>query len=235
MSNVQTDLRMIADLLRRRNVCKDVTPILNAIPKIGKNGSGSCIIEQLEITLPKPSNMRPNNIIRLVAIITVKTDGKQINETDIGHMFNNYLFNVIFKGYGLGKEEYYYSSFHLDYEPSNSSNYIHPWFHLTYGGINVKNIEHGQLMILPAPRIPFWPMDFMLGLDFILSNFLNKNEYNKEFIADSYYRSALKKSQDSIWRPYILSISHHWCKFTNCKYNMSDNALSLNYVPTLIQ
>ncbi|MCM1218782.1 MAG: hypothetical protein NC548_30220 [Lachnospiraceae bacterium] len=232
--NIQTELSMIANLLQRRNVCKDVTPILRAIPKIGRNGSGPCKIEKLEITLPKPANMRPNNIIRLVAIITVETDGKHVNEADIDHMFNNYLFNVIFMGYGQGKEEYYYSSIHLDYESSNSSGYIHPCFHLTYGGLGVKNIDHGQLMVLPVPRIPIWPMDFILGLDFILSNFLNKEEY-KGLIADSYYRSALRKSQDSIWRPYILAVAHHWCKFTNCKYNMIDNALSLNYIPTLIQ
>lgn len=157
-----------------------------------------------------------------------------MNEIDIDHMFNNYMFNVVFKGYGANEDEYYYSSFHLDYDPSNSSNFIHPWFHLTYGGINVKNVDHGELMILPAPRIPVWPMDFILGLDFILSNFLDQERYKKEFIADSNYRSALKKAQDSIWRPYILSISHHWCKFSDCKYNMVNIDLSHNYVPTLI-
>lgn len=235
MSNVQTQLTMIASLLRRRKICRDVSPILNVIPTIGKNGGNSFIIEGLELVLPKPSNMRPNNIIKLVGIITVATDCKQMNEINIEHMFNDYFFNVVFKGYGAGKEECYYSSFHLDYEPSNSSNYIHPWFHLTYGGINVKNLDHGELMILPAPRIPFWPMDFMLGLDFILSNFLDQERYNTEFIADSNYRSALKKSQDSIWRPYILSISHHWCKFSDCKYNMVNKDLSHNYVPTLIK
>lgn len=235
MSNVQTQLTMIANLLKRKQICRDVSPIFNAIPKIGKNGENSLKIEGLEIILPKPSNMRPNNITKLVAIITVETDGKQINELEIDHMYENYLFNVLFKGYGPGKEEYYYSSFHLDYDPTNSSDFIHPWFHLTYGGINVKNVAHGELMVLPAPRIPFWPMDFILGLDFILSNFLDIERYNKEFIADSYYRSALKNSQDSIWRPYILSISHHWCKFSNCKYNMVNKALSQNYVPTLIK
>lgn len=234
MSNVQTQLTMIATLLRRRKICRDVSPILNAIPKIGKNGENSIIIEGLEIVLPKPSNMRPTNLIKLVAIITVETTCKQMNEIDIDHVFNNYRFNVVFKGYGANKDEYYYSSFHLDYDPSNSSNFIHPWFHLTYGGINVKNVDHGELMILPAPRIPVWPMDFILGLDFILSNFLDQERYNKEFIADSNYRSALKKAQDSIWRPYILSISHHWCKFSDCKYNMVNTDLSHNYVPTLI-
>lgn len=231
--NLQTELNMIARILQKRRLCKDTTPITNAIQKNDK-GYSCCNIENLEIILPVPGNIIPSNIKHLVAIITVKSDNIQAHETDIVHMFNNYYFNIQFVGNRPEEENRYYSSIHLDYEASDTSNYIHPWFHLTYGGHGVKHIDNGRLMVLPTPRIPIWPMDFILGLDFILSNFLNKEDYNRWFIDDSNYKSSLKNSQYNIWRPYILAIAHHWCKFSNCKHNMIHPELSRNYMPTLI-
>ena len=48
------------------------------------------------------------------------------------------------------------------------------------------------------------------------------------------YKKALEHSQCAIWKPYVLSIAHHWCKFSNCQYNLIDKDLSRHFVPTLI-
>lgn len=76
-------------------------------------------------------------------------------------------------------------------------------------------------------------MDFFLGIDFILSNFLRKTVYDK-IKSNSMYKKALEHSQCAIWKPYVLSIAHHWCKFSNCQYNLIDKDLSRHFVPTLI-
>lgn len=232
--NIQTELRNIADVLRQSKRCSDLSPIEKAITSIKKRGV--CTIEQLKISLPIPPNTIPNSICRLDAIITISIGMKnQANEFDINHLFETYEFNVLFIGYE-NEQNRFYSSFHLDYDSTDKSKYLHPWFHLTFGGHVLKNMQlrNGNLMLLPTPRIPLWPMDFIIGIDFILSNFLEKTEYFKKFASNSNYQKALKNSQDEIWRPYILSLAHHWCKFGNCQYNMINQSLSQNYVPTLI-
>ena len=79
----------------------------------------------------------------------------------------------VFIGEGYD-EKNYYSSFHLDYDASDNADVIHPWFHFTYGGHNLKEEETGNVLLLTSPRLPYMPMDFFLGIDFILSNFLEK-------------------------------------------------------------
>lgn len=76
-------------------------------------------------------------------------------------------------------------------------------------------------------------MDFFLGIDFIISNFLNKEDYYK-ISGNSLYKNALKNSQNSVWKQYILSIAHHWCKFSGCEYNIKNENLCKHFIPTLI-
>ncbi|MDE6569972.1 MAG: hypothetical protein K2K43_05050 [Alistipes sp.] len=231
--NIRTELSRIAQILYSKKLCNNIFPIMNAVGML-KN-SDTCKIEELKITLPYiPPNIIPYGLIQLEAVINITTDyNKTVNDIDIDNVFNTYAFQISFRGYGKGGK-IYHSAIHLDYDPTNSSNYIHPWFHLTYGGHSIKNVAHGELMIMPVPRVPIWPMDFILGLDFVLSNFLSESDYKNWFVADSNYKAALRNSQKEIWQPYFLSMAHHWCTFANCQRNMVNSQLSINYMPTLI-
>ncbi len=229
--NIQTELTNWARILSSSNLCSDVSPITNEIGRIRNNNLYH--IQKLKIgPFDPPRNTIPSKINHLYALIDVKFKLLDANETDIDNNIEEYLFNVVFIGQG-DNEQKYYSSFHLDYDKSDEAKVIHPWFHFTYGGHSLKDQETGNVLLLSAPRLPFLPMDFFLGIDFIISNFLNKEDYYS-ISENSLYKKALENSQNSVWKQYILSLAHHWCKFSCCNYNMKDKNLCKYFIPTLI-
>ncbi len=229
--NIQTELRNWANILSSSRLCSDVSPITNVIGRIRNNNLYH--IQKLKIgPFDPPRNTIPSKINRIYVLIDVKFKLLDANETDIDNNIEEYLFNVVFIGQSDNEQEYY-SSFHLDYDKSNEAKVIHPWFHFTFGGHSLKQQETGNVLLLSAPRLPFLPMDFFLGIDFIISNFLKKEDYYK-ILENSLYKKALENSQNSIWKQYILSIAHHWCKFSSCNYNMKDINLCKYFIPTLI-
>lgn len=231
MRNIQTELSNWAKILLSSKLCSDVSPITNEIGCVRKNNLYN--IQKLKIgPFEPPRNTIPNNVDCIYVLLDVKFKLLNSDLTDIDNNIEEYLFNVTFVGEGENKQ-IYYSSFHLDYDNSDQSNVIHPWFHFTYGGHSMKNVNTGNILLLSVPRLPFLPMDFFLGIDFIISNFLDKVNYSK-ISGNTLYKKALENSQNSIWKQYILSIAHHWCKFSGCEYNMKNENLCKNFIPTLI-
>lgn len=66
-------------------------------------------------------------------------------------------------------------------------------------------------LLLPAPRLPFHPMDIFLGVDFLMCTFLKKKEYDI-LQNDSEYKCIIKESQNKFWKPYYSAISANWPK-----------------------
>lgn len=62
-----------------------------------------------------------------------------------------------------------------------------------------------------APRIPFPPMDEYLGLDFIISNFFEKSEYDN-FRKNPFFHYKISESQNKLWKDYYGIISGYWNK-----------------------
>lgn len=230
--NIQTELTNWAKILASKKLCADTSPILNEVGRI--RNTNQYHIQKLKIgPFVPPRNTIPSKVSSLYVLIDVRFKISDTNEKDIDNTIEEYLFNVTFIGEGENEQKYY-SSFHLDYDKSEQAEVVHPWFHFTYGGHSLKEQDTGNILLLSAPRLPFLPMDFFLGIDFILSNFLNKEVYYGTS-EDTTYKKALRNSQDSIWRQYILSLAHHWCKFSGCQYNMKNDNLSKFFIPTLIQ
>lgn len=226
MSNVYTEIQNIANLLVKKRICKDVSPLIKI------NGARNQDFIQVDKLLfnikPAPRNTRPIveylEILLNVTVPIVSFDNTNLN-------LNRYFFSIDISAYNKNGEKVK-SSWHLDYDDSKDVEYVHPFFHLTFGGKMMENIEIGNLLLLPTPRFAYPPMDVILGIDFILSNFLKKDIYN-EFTSDSQYRSAVKNAQFKFWRPYMLSLAHFWCK-NQCEIYNYDLAQSLNLYPNLL-
>jgi hypothetical protein len=225
---LSTDLQQIASILQKEKICSDITPLNNAIGELKK---GTYNLQKLKFKIDGvPNNTRPN-VKLLDILLNVQITGTICDENNIYNPVNTYNFSIEISG--KNNEQTVHSSWHLDYDDAPDSEYIHPSFHFSYGGKTMKYIKLGDVMLLPAPRITYPPMDAVLGTDFILSNFVKKDIYNR-IRANSQYKAAVKHSQQRLWRPYMLALAHHWCKFTNCSHYDTDNSLSKQYYPTLI-
>lgn len=86
----------------------------------------------------------------------------------------------------------------------------HPLYHFQHGGHAMKDIAEslGKTLLLPAPRLAFPPMDAILSLDFVLSNFAGRSW--QELRNESTYTRLLEESQKRHWRPYIKQLASWW-------------------------
>jgi hypothetical protein len=86
----------------------------------------------------------------------------------------------------------------------------HPRYHFQHGGHAMKGIAEdlGKVLLLPAPRLPFPPMDAVLAIDFLLSNFAGACW--KELRNEPIYVRLLKDAQRRHWKPYLERLASWW-------------------------
>lgn len=213
-------IKFLASILKREKICSDISPLSNCF------NNGKYRVEELKFNINEvPRNTKPN-----VELLEVILD-VSYNETEDDIPISNYCFRVTAQGIDHNLK-IIKSSWHLDYDCDNSQAYIHPYFHLTWGGNAIKSLNLGDLLLLPTPRISYPPMDIVLGIDFILSNFIKSNIYSR-IQSDSYYRAAVKNAQSRFWKPYILSLAHHWCN-NQCSLDQYKTISCKQFYPTLI-
>lgn len=222
--NKGADLQQIASILQKEKFCVDISPLSKIASEANKGGYN---LQKLKIKIKDiPNNTRPN-ITALEVLLSVQIIETQPTGNIICNPVSTYNFHIEISG--NDGEKTVHSSWHLDFDNSNTSDYIHPSLHLTYGGKTMKSTELGNVLLLPTPRIAYPPMDAVLGIDFVLSNFAKIDIYNK-IKADSQYKAAVKHSQERLWKPYMLSLANHWCKCSS----LNSSGLGKEYHPTLI-
>lgn len=220
MGNCAAEIQNIAKILRKERLCTDVSPLTNGYKK------GECNVAKLKFNIKDiPRNTTPS-----VSILDVLLDlaYKETNNTEIP--ISQYCFRITAVGQKQG--DVFQSSWHLDYDNNTGQNYIHPHFHLTWGGDILKNLNLGDVLLLPTPRISYPPMDIVLGIDFVLSNFVKVDLY-RQIQNDSQYKAAVKNAQEKYWKPYMLSLAHHWCN-NNCLQMQFNTIKAENFHPTLV-
>lgn len=220
MGNRAAEIQNVANILKKMRICSDVSPLTNGYKK------GECNVAKLKFSIKDiPRNTKP-----MVSILDILLDVayKETTNTDIP--MSQYCFRVTVLGHG--KRDVFMSSWHLDYDNNESQEYIHPCFHLTWGGDIIKDLNLGNVLLLPTPRISYPPMDIVLGIDFVLSNFFKSDVYKK--IQDiSQYKAAVKNAQEKYWKPYMLSLAHHWCN-NNCSQTKFGTIKAEHFHPTLV-
>ena len=219
MGNYATEINTIANILQREKLCSDISPLNNYC------SNGVYRVEELKFNIREvPRSTRPN-----VELLEVLLD-VSFQELQDDIPVSNYHFRITAQGLD-SNVNLIKSSWHLDYDNKNNQEYIHPHFHLTWGGDTMKGLGLGDVLLLPTPRISYPPLDIILGIDFVLSNFVKADIY-KRIQSDSQYKVAIKSAQEKYWKPYMLSLAHHW---NNGLCNYSNNAKDCKYFyPTLI-
>lgn len=82
----------------------------------------------------------------------------------------------------------------------------HPLYHFQYGGRHIWDLaDFGHHLILDPPRIAHPPLDGVLAVDFVLSNYLGSKWL--ELREDTVYQRIVKSSQQLFWKPYAQRIA----------------------------
>lgn len=240
-------LNNVAELLKKEKICANNKPLLDAAkdlsirkdsPDVWGYNLQKLVFNNLEV----PRGTEPSNVGTLTATLSVEIHEKDLGVKEVSNPIVINKASGAEKKYNLSIEvsglvendtdiNKVLSYWHLDYDSNEENEYVHPDFHLTFGGKPMSKIKLGDVLLLPAPRLPHPPMDAILGIDFIIRHFIKKEKSNK-ILNDSQYKKAVKSSQERLWKPYMLATASHWCKFNCAKYN--DSELAVKYNPFLI-
>lgn len=174
---------------------------------------------KIRIVIPK--NLRPNHCIPRNLDSEIEIILSIDDEVVLKKCKENYVEDPILKLTSLNiilNSKQYTSSWHLDKHvrnENNNSTYLHPAYHLTFGGHHMEDQqkedsdEFGRALIIRSPRIMHPPMELILGLDFIFTHFIPKSEL--DLVTHRSYIEIIENLKAKIWLPYALSIVKNYC------------------------
>lgn len=165
-----------------------------------------------------PRHLSHQNIENLRVLFSTKLEIDYDKLLKLDDPFKYLEFNIYAYANDLdtGKEIIYSLHFdrHIFKEGDKAPDEVHPMYHFQFGGKQLKlnssknavKRDHGEVLSFDAPRISYHPMDFILGLDFLLSNFFPKVWITLQ--KEGIYINILKRYQQYFLKPYYLSIAN---------------------------
>ncbi|MFX0137216.1 MAG: hypothetical protein ACFFDN_26490 [Candidatus Hodarchaeota archaeon] len=213
---------LLAEILLRERILKDIGP-LNQASSLCRSETSKCnrrgyYVRNLDFgEIESEHHIRPRGIKNNKLFLRMRLDGLCFNENEIFDPFHDLALNIRINGI-LSESKEFICCWHLDRHISekvdNEPEEAHPRYHFQFGGeevlnlIDSCNIDFGSSLFIDPPRLPHPPLDIVLGIDFVLSNFYgNKWKYlNRE----TTYKKLVKEAQDRFWKPYTLTIASKW-------------------------
>jgi len=174
-----------------------------------------------------PKHTHPENATNLSLTLSVRVIADYNEFQAICDPYRHLEFNIVVKGGYFNKEtkqsHELITSYHLDRhlfkEGDNDPEDCHPIYHLQFGGrkLDKKYRDFGNALILDAPRIVHYPMDIILGVDFVLSNFFSSAW--RTLRQDGEYVNLVRDYQSYFWKSYAHSNASHWKPFAQQNVN----------------
>jgi len=232
---VGTDLCKLATLLYDYSICGNTSPLNNA--------GQSCIstatdklwrytLEKLVFNVDPVGGRIPSDSEDITVSLSIKIEGVKLESEQIENPLNNLFFDMEIEGSRSNEHsqdiDSLYACWHLDKHINTSADgktkYLHPLYHLAFGGskMEARGNVFGNSLILPSPRFCYPPMDAVLGINFIIRNYLHKDKIEK-ITADPEYYQILKRSQERLWRPFFSSLYSYW--------NIGEFVVTPDFVP----
>lgn len=179
---------------------------------------GYCI-EDLTLYVPVPErHVHPSSVHSLQLSIDADILCNYDNWATMNDPFIELNFRVRVKG--LDDKDSYSYGFHIDkHNEAQFSNEIHPIYHIHYTPLVNENTEIGNVLSLDTPRVMHLPVDLVLGIDMVLSNFAP--EIWNKMRDEMEYQSICRNYQTMFWKPYIHAFASKW-EFNNANITWGD-------------
>jgi hypothetical protein len=211
------DLATLADLLDTRGICTDITPLTSAVAQMGNFGQQTWNYEVsgLLFSLKESDNPSlPAQVIDLSCGLSVRVGGAipADQNSALGDPFNALDVDLIIRAKTMsGKPAAVAWHFDRHIEKVSAAAAAHPIYHWQCGGNQARqfarDIGPGDLLpvlLLDSPRIAHPPLDAVLAVDFVLSNFIPSQWRPMRQLPK--YRAILMRSQKHFWRPYAAGV-----------------------------
>lgn len=220
-----SNLRRLADVLVRKGICTDPSALFSAasqciIEKPDGISSWGYDISNLIFRFDPPSGTIPKTAKNFRVEFSLRVRGNfGHDETDQFTELAIDLEKYIEVENGAELKTAWHFDKHIGVE-GEAIGEVHPLYHLQFGGNKLTECHEnlGSMFLSDAPRLMYPPMDGILAIDFILSNYAGL-VWN-DLRVDGEYINLVKPAYDSLWKPYFESIASSWAN-----PSMSNNLL----------
>ncbi len=227
------DIQKIATSLELFHI--DTSSIYSAISNLRNNSSEvgyilKPMVFNFDNNLRYPKVKSHKDIENLELYFDMKINMDFDSFQDNKDPFSEFLFNIkIFGNTTENPETKLVYTLHFDKHDGSVSPMPHPSYHFQLGGRELKDniTDYGQALFLDSPRIMHHPMELILSIDFILSNFFPL--IWQEIRKSPDYFDVLKKYQKQFIKPYFKSIVEHFDDHVVPSWN------SIDIYPQLIE
>lgn len=210
------ELRQLEEILSRQSVSIVNPNILNAAANrcmtnkpYGPNSWGY-EVDGLQFRVKRPQKTIPSSITgpNLVLNLDIEISGQC--DANLKNHIEQLVLNIEVSTEDRSHLCTWHFDRHIFEEEGDEAEEAHPLYHFQHGGHGMTDIADslGRMLLIPAPRLPFPPMDAILAIDFILSNFAGNDWKNLRL--DGTYKNRISYSQERFWKPYVEQIMSWW-------------------------
>ena len=211
-----TELHWLCRILDQHQVFADSSPLYVAAERCRTEKPdgdpakwGYSLTNLLFHRVGSRKHVRPPGAKGLVVALSIRMAGSCDVEERDGDPLSR--LEVNFEIHGVLSETRLLATWHLDRHQlapgdNPSEEGVHPLYHFHFGGrktwdeYDAGNLSFGSALFLDPPRLPHPPLDAVLGIDFLLSNF-DWTTWNK-LIQVGEYRNIVRQYQERFWLPY---------------------------------
>jgi len=210
------ELRQIASILERSTVSGDFYAINSATEQCKTNcpsgaNSWGYEISKLIFRIDDQKHTQPKDILGLDLELSVSLTGICHNDDYDDDSIKSLAVDFVISGKRANGGNCL-CSWHHDRHITGGDDpqFAHPHYHFQHGGHKMwGDVDFGSAMVFESPRIAHPPLDGILAIDYVLSNFCG-NKW-RELLEDGEYVNLVKSAQKRLWRPYAISTASRWC------------------------
>lgn len=187
------------------------------------SGTWGYEIDDFELDLPNPRHIAPNAVDKLKLTLSIKVIANYADWDNLNDPLRELSFRVRIKGLG---DKAYYSGFHIDrHETLGDEGEIHPIYHLQYivNPDEEEDFAYGNVLSIDTPRIMHYPMEFVLGIGYLTSNFF-PIAY-QSLLDDGLYVNLYRGYQERFWKPYSHTLAKYWKPYSEANITWNPMAL----------
>lgn len=210
------DLRGLAETLRIAGILRDTSPLDSAAAMCTTNlqredWKYDCLGLQFlvsQVHLAFHRRTIPGNLSEMAIELSVQAGGKYTELHDSRDPFTLLEVNCVIEG-RQATGTTYYCAWHLDRNQDEnteqeSAEFAHPRYHFQFWGDRLPaDLGYGRSLLLKAPRIAHPPLDAILAIDFVLSNYYPG--VWRDLRDDAKYARIIQAAQRRIWLPYSMA------------------------------